>query len=59
MEWGGRGHTFAGEGLDELDAPLGLGTVNLEHGDTHDEDDDSGDELEDTYGQNGKLESVD
>ena len=48
--------TFAGEGTLELDAPLGLCAVHFEHTDTHDEDDDRGNELEDTCGatQRGK-----
>ena len=40
---------MAGEGGLELDAPFSLGAVHLEHGDSHDEDHDTRDELEDTW----------
>lgn len=40
--------TFSREGALKLDAPFCLCAVHLEHGDSHDEDDEGGDELEDT-----------
>lgn len=35
----------------QLDTPLSLGTVHLEHSHAHDEDHNAGNQLKDTYGQ--------
>ncbi len=44
-----KGRTFSFEGMLELDAPLSLGTVQLEHTDTHNEDKEGRDERECAY----------
>jgi hypothetical protein len=42
-------HTLTLKGVLKLDTPFSLRVVQLEHGDTHDEDQDSGNELEYTF----------
>ena len=57
-ESGRERRTLSREGLLELDAPLGLGAVHLEHGDAHDEDHYTRDQLEDTCAERDKREEI-
>ena len=47
-DWRGRKLTLSLERGLQLDAPFSLGAVHLEHGNSHDEDDERRNELENT-----------